>query len=99
MTVSSGLSGVLRRRHGPRTAELARTSGGFGLGQVPTRIAPERTTSMVCGYCSTGCSLDVHLVDGQAVNLTPTVDHPVNLGMACPKGWDCLLYTSDAADE
>ncbi|HVM53592.1 MAG TPA: nitrate reductase [Acidimicrobiales bacterium] len=90
MTVSSGLSGVLRRRHGPRTAELARTSGGFGLGQVPTRIAPERTTSMVCGYCSTGCSLDVHVVDGQAVNLTPTVDHPVNLGMACPKGWESL---------
>ena len=87
---NSGLPGLLRRQHGPRTAELARTRGGFGLGQVPARIAPERTTSMVCGFCSTGCSLDVHLVDGQAVNLTPTVDHPVNLGMACPKGWESL---------
>jgi len=45
---------------------------------------------MVCGFCSTGCSLDVHLADGQAVNLTPTVEHPVNLGMACPKGWESL---------
>ena len=86
----SRLGGWLRRQDGPRTAELSRERGGFGLGQVPVRIAPERTTSMVCGFCSTGCSLDVHLVDGQAVNLTPTVDHPVNLGMACPKGWESL---------
>ena len=82
--------GLLRRVGGPRTAELARTPGGFGLGQVPVRLAPDRTTTVVCGYCSTGCSLDVHLVDGRAVNITPTVDHPVNLGMACPKGWESL---------
>ena len=45
---------------------------------------------MVCGYCSTGCSLDIHLQDGQAVNLSPTTTYPVNLGMACPKGWEAL---------
>jgi assimilatory nitrate reductase catalytic subunit len=87
---NSRLGEVVRRREGPRTAELTRTLGGFGLGQVPLRLAPQRTTAMVCGYCSTGCSLDVHLVDGEAVNLTPTVEHPVNLGMACPKGWESL---------
>jgi assimilatory nitrate reductase catalytic subunit len=27
---------------------------------------------------------------GVAVNLTPTIDYPVNLGMACPKGWEAL---------
>src|SRR3546814_1939405 len=32
--------GLLRRVGGPRTAELARTPGGFGLGQVPVRLAP-----------------------------------------------------------
>ncbi|MDP8970785.1 MAG: molybdopterin-dependent oxidoreductase, partial [Actinomycetota bacterium] len=51
---------------------------------------PDATTRMVCGFCSTGCCLDVHLQDGAAVNLTPTTDHPVNLGMACPKGWEAL---------
>ena len=86
----SRLRRLVHRTEGPRTAELARTPGGFGLGQVPLRIAPDRTTSMVCGFCSTGCSLDVHLKDGEAVNLTPTVAHPVNLGMACPKGWESL---------
>ncbi len=45
---------------------------------------------MICGFCSTGCSLDVHLRDDEAINLTPTVDYPVNLGSACPKGWESL---------
>lgn len=45
---------------------------------------------MVCGFCSVGCSLDVNIVDGVAVSLTPTPDYPVNLGMACPKGWEAL---------
>src|SRR5204863_3150152 len=62
----------------------------FGLGQVPVRLAPEATTRMVCGFCSTGCSLDVHLKDGVAINLSPTTGYPVNLGMACPKGWESL---------
>ncbi len=81
---------ALRRRHGPLTADLVRQPGGFGLGQVPARLKPDATTSMVCGFCSTGCSLDVHLRDGVAVNLTPTTDYPVNLGRACPKGWEAL---------
>jgi anaerobic selenocysteine-containing dehydrogenase len=46
--------------------------------------------SMVCGFCSVGCSLDVNVKDGVAVSLTPTKDYPVNLGMACPKGWEAL---------
>ncbi|MDQ3898369.1 MAG: molybdopterin-dependent oxidoreductase [Actinomycetota bacterium] len=45
---------------------------------------------MVCGFCSVGCSLDVDVKDGVAVSLTPTRDYPVNLGMACPKGWEAL---------
>lgn len=77
-------------RHGVLTRELLRTPGGFGLGQVPQRLKPEATTTMVCGYCSVGCSLDVHLRNDRAVNLSPTTQYPVNLGMACPKGWEAL---------
>jgi assimilatory nitrate reductase catalytic subunit len=69
---------------------LDRTAGGFGLGQVPARLAPDSTTTLVCGYCSTGCGLTAHLRGGAAVNLTPAVDYPVNRGMACPKGWEAL---------
>ena len=81
---------LLYQRDGPLTRELARQPGRFGLGQVPARLAPDATTAMVCGYCSIGCSLDVHLRDGQAVNLSPTASYPVNLGVACPKGWEAL---------
>ena len=81
----------LSRPHdGPLTRELVREPGGFGLGQVPRRLKPDATTRMICGYCATGCSVDVHLRNGEAVNLSPTKDHPVNLGMACPKGWEAL---------
>ncbi|MDQ3353431.1 MAG: nitrate reductase [Actinomycetota bacterium] len=83
-------SNLLVAREGRQGDDLARRPGGFGLGQVPSRLAPEAVTSMVCGYCSVGCSLDVHLRDGHAVNLSPTTDYPVNLGMACPKGWEAL---------
>lgn len=81
---------VLRAIDGPLTRELVRVPGSFGLGQVPAGRSPDATTRLVCGFCSTGCSLDAHLRDGVAVNLTPTADYPVNLGMACPKGWEAL---------
>lgn len=84
----------LRDWDGPFTAELARTPGEFGLGQVPARLKPTATTTLVCGYCSTGCGLTVHLRDGEAVNLTADPEYPVNLGMACPKGWEALTPLS-----
>jgi assimilatory nitrate reductase catalytic subunit len=34
--------------------------------------------------------LSIHLKNGEALNLSPTTDYPVNLGMACPKGWEAL---------
>ena len=81
---------MLHQRDGYLTRDLRRTPGGFGLGQVPAKLKPDATTDMVCGYCSTGCSLTVHLRDGEAVSLTPAVEYPVNRGVACPKGWEAL---------
>ncbi|MEW4529203.1 nitrate reductase [Maioricimonas sp. JC845] len=81
---------LLHQKQGPLTRELLLEPGGFGLGKIPARSRPTDTTDMVCGYCSTGCSLKIHLRDGQAANLSPNPDYPVNLGMACPKGWEAL---------
>lgn len=81
---------LLFEREGTLTRELLREPGGFGLGQVPSRLKPDSTTTAVCGFCSTGCGLDVHLKDGEAINLSPSKDYSVNLGMACPKGWEAL---------
>ena len=81
---------MLRQRDGHLTRDLLRAPGGFGLGQVPARLKPDATADVVCGYCSTGCSLTIHLKDGKAVGLTPAAEYPVNRGTACPKGWEAL---------
>ncbi|MGB8166875.1 MAG: molybdopterin-dependent oxidoreductase, partial [Chthoniobacteraceae bacterium] len=92
--LTDSIGSLIRQREGPLTDELVREPGRFGLGQVPERLAPDATTTMVCGFCSTGCGLKIHLKDGQAVNLSPETDYPVNLGMACPKGWEALTPLS-----
>ena len=84
------LRNLLIRRDGPLTRELVLKPARFGLGRLPGGINPDQTTSMVCGFCSTGCSLSVLLKQGEAVALVPNRDYPVNLGAACPKGWEAL---------
>ncbi len=96
----SALDDLLLARTGPMTTELVQRPGDFGLGKVPARLAPAGTAKSICGFCSTGCSLKIHLnAEGQAINLTPDPDYPVNLGMACPKGWEALtpLAATDRA--
>ncbi len=88
---------LIRARDGQLTRELLREPGRFGLGQVPSRFRPDATTNLVCGYCSTGCGLNAHLKNGEAINLTPSPEYTVNLGMACPKGWEALTVL-DAPD-
>ncbi|MBE2203841.1 MAG: molybdopterin oxidoreductase family protein [Chthoniobacterales bacterium] len=90
----ASLEALLRARSGVLTEKLVRQPGAFGLGQVPSRLKPTATTTMVCGYCSTGCGLNVHLRDAAAINLSADPDYPVNLGMACPKGWEALAPLS-----
>jgi predicted molibdopterin-dependent oxidoreductase YjgC len=85
---------LLRQWHGPLSEDLVLHPGDFGLGLVPSRLKPDATLRSICGFCSTGCSLDLHLKDGAAVNLSPSPGYPVNLGMACPKGWEALTPLS-----
>jgi assimilatory nitrate reductase catalytic subunit len=80
----------LREFSGPLTADLVQQPGEFGLGRLPSRLKPDATAELVCGFCSTGCGLTAHLRNGQAINLSPSASYPVNLGMACPKGWEAL---------
>jgi anaerobic selenocysteine-containing dehydrogenase len=90
---------LLHDEHGPLTRQLVQEPGPFGLGRVPARLRPDQVTTSVCGFCSTGCGLQVHLREGAAVNLSPSTEYPVNLGMACPKGWESLtpLRAADRA--
>ncbi len=81
---------LLLRRDGAMTRELILQPGAHGLGMTHPSLDADTTTTAVCGYCSTGCGLRLHLRDQVAVGLTPETKYPVNLGMACPKGWEAL---------
>jgi len=81
---------ILRQRGGKLTDLLAQEPSGLGLGMLPRSRQPEIVEQMICGFCSTGCALDVHMREGRAVNLTASATYPVNAGMACPKGWEAL---------
>jgi assimilatory nitrate reductase catalytic subunit len=82
---------LLKQHTGPLTEDLVLEPAAFGLGKVPSRLKPSSTTTSICGYCATGCQLKIHLDDdGRAINLSPQSGYPVNLGMACPKGWQAL---------
>ncbi len=88
--IAAKAADLIRAWDGPLTKDLVQAPGDFGLGKVPERLKPDDTTTMVCGFCSTGCGLNIHLKDGQAINLSADTFYPVNLGMACPKGWEAL---------
>lgn len=87
----------LFQRHGPLSEELLLTPAKFGLGMAPAQLQGDAIAGSVCGFCSTGCNLNIHLRDLAAVGLTPAAHYPVNLGMACPKGWEALAVL-DAPD-
>ena len=89
--MNGALDSLLHARTGPMTEELVLHPADFGLSRVPARLQPAGTVNSVCGFCSTGCSLKIHLnAQGEALNLSANPDYPVNLGMACPKGWEAL---------
>ncbi len=92
---------LLQQRDGKMTRELLLHPGEHGLGMTHDSMRADATTVATCGYCSTGCGLRLHLKDNVAVGLTPETTYPVNMGMACPKGWEALrvLEAPDRATE
>jgi formate dehydrogenase major subunit len=50
------------------------------------RIAKAKVTPSVCPFCSVGCAMLVHSIDGQIVNIEGDPRSPHNEGTLCPKG-------------
>jgi len=53
----------------------------------------DQIVNSTCGYCSTGCNLMVQVSDG-TTKITANPNYPVNLGKACPKGFQFLGHLS-----
>ena len=50
------------------------------------RISRATVTPSVCPFCSVGCAMLVHSIDGQIVNIEGDARSPHNEGTLCPKG-------------
>lgn len=50
------------------------------------RIKNAKETTTICPYCSVGCGIIVHTINGKVVNTEGDPDHPINEGTLCPKG-------------
>ncbi|QGG48403.1 formate dehydrongense subunit protein [Heliorestis convoluta] len=88
------MSGLSRRRFlqlsGATTAVMA-TSLGFSLDSLEAstprlRIADAKETTSICCFCSGGCGVICHTVNGELVNVEGDPDNPVNKGTNCSKG-------------
>ena len=54
------------------------------------RLAGAKEFTTVCNFCSCGCGMVGHVIDGKLVNLEGDPDHVVNEGALCAKGADKL---------
>jgi predicted molibdopterin-dependent oxidoreductase YjgC len=50
------------------------------------RQEEETVTTTVCSFCGVGCNLELHVQQGQIVNVTSPSDHSVTHGHLCIKG-------------
>jgi formate dehydrogenase major subunit len=50
------------------------------------RIKGATETKTICPYCSVGCGIIVHTVNGKVVNTEGDPDHPISEGTLCSKG-------------
>ncbi len=77
-------------KEGKYTEELKLKNSILKNQQLPNHLLGDSIIQSVCGYCSTGCSLDIHIKDNTPLATTPTEQSLVNHGRLCPKGWEAI---------
>ncbi|RLG71379.1 MAG: formate dehydrogenase subunit alpha [Methanobacteriota archaeon] len=50
------------------------------------------TVLTTCPYCGCGCGLQLHVLDGRVVGVTPPKEHPISRGSLCIKGWNAHVF-------
>ncbi|OQX19498.1 MAG: formate dehydrogenase [Desulfobulbaceae bacterium A2] len=93
---------LMNRRDFMRSAGAASTVGIFGINMAPVaayakplRTQHTKETNTVCPYCSVGCGIIVHTINGKPVYTEGDASSPLNKGSLCSKGSAVLqLYTS-----
>ncbi|MDZ4199104.1 MAG: nitrate reductase [Kiritimatiellia bacterium] len=82
LTMAGAGAGVASSWAGmPTYSRAVYTSGG----PEPGHVKPEKWVYSTCGFCGTGCGLEIGIRDGKAVATRGTPDYPVNDGRLCAK--------------
>ncbi len=55
-------------------------------GAAPAHVEPDTWTYSTCGFCGTGCGIEIGTKDGRPVAIRGTKGYPVNDGLLCAKG-------------
>jgi formate dehydrogenase major subunit len=85
-------AGINRREwfKGVASAGAAFAAGDFMVDQPSRRaelkLAGAKEFTTACNFCSCGCGMVGHVLDGKLVNLEGDPDHVVNEGALCVKG-------------
>ncbi len=77
-------------------------AGSLGVNLAPAkayaqqlRIKNARQTTTICPYCSVGCGLIVHTVNGKVINAEGDPEHPISEGTLCSKGASLLQIVNN----
>src|SRR4030088_2162867 len=77
----------------PLVKQAARDPLGLGRAAQSGRSARLRprtdgakVVKSICPYCAVGCGQDVHVRDGQILQIEGDLDSPISRGRLCPKG-------------
>lgn len=91
-------SGISRRDFLKLSVAATAATGALVAGEVysgasdPTNpharrpVQPDQWVYSTCGFCGTGCGIQIGVKDGKAVAIRGTPDYPVNQGLLCAKG-------------
>ena len=81
------------RRHFIKLSGGLLLLGSLGINLAPAkayaaglRIKDAKETLTICPYCSVGCGIIVHTVEGKVINVEGNSDHPISEGSLCSKG-------------
>ena len=69
----------------PTGALMAKTEFDLRAGGRVGRVA-QTATDTICPYCGVGCTLRLHVQDGEIVKATSPLDNAITLGNLCIKG-------------
>lgn len=66
--------------------EAFATNSYVSGGPAPAHVEPDKWTYSTCGFCGTGCGIEIGTINSEPVAIRGKKGYPVNDGLLCAKG-------------